>query len=158
MADKITSVGVEPALSINVDSSFGVVCLGNRGMFCTTCRHSFSCRHVSYLKGYEDLTPELKQFIDFECKTPHIKESPTVLSGKRISFDLTPSARECFKKDYSQRFNIQNGISHLIPAATPSCPHCGIQDCWSMPCIDEKTFLVTPLCCYKAEGTTFLAV
>lgn len=46
-----------------------------------------------------------------------------------------------------------NGVACLVPAATPACMQCGAQNLWSAPCIDESTFLVTPLCCYKAEGT-----
>ena len=164
MADKIISVGVEPALSIDVDGSFGVVCLGCQGMFCTNCRHSTSCRHISCLKNYiescsqDQITPELQKFIDFEVpsKAPCVKKSPTALSGNLISFNPLPSARECFRKDYTKRFNMLNGVAHLIPAATPACLHCGTQNLWSVPCVDERTFLVTPLCCYQAEGTTVI--
>ena len=52
IADRIISVGVEPALSIDVDGHFGVVCLGSQGRFCTSCRHPTSFMHISYLKKY----------------------------------------------------------------------------------------------------------
>lgn len=154
------------ALSIDVDGKYGVVCLGSQGMFCTSCRHSTSCTHISFLKNYiescsqdqVDPGPELQKFIDFEVpsykqKAPSIKKSPTALSGKLISFSPSPFSRECFKKDHTERFNMANGIAYLIPAATPACLQCGAQNLWSAPCMDESTFLVTPLCCYKAEGT-----
>ena len=56
------------------------------------------------------------------------------------------------RKDHTQRFNIHDGIAQLIPAAVPICPCCGVQDGWGMLNIDEKTFIVTLLCCYQAEG------
>ena len=113
-----------------MDRNFGVVCLGCRGIFCTTCRSS---THVSHLKNciekcsHRELTPQLKKFVDFEVcetKTPCIKKSP--LSGKLISFHLPPHAKECMRNDHTQQFNMHDGIARLIPAAVPICPCCGV--------------------------------
>lgn len=47
------------------------------------------------------------------------------------------SMKQCLKADYSKRFNIQDGIAHFHRP---------------LPATSEKAFLVTPQCCYPAEG------
>lgn len=158
MTDGVVSVGVDPAVCVNVDGSFGVVCSGHQGIFCSNCRHSNSCKHVSYLKRYLENTsevemiPELRHFINLEAPIFKSQYVSKALSRNSIKFDLTPFERECLLKDHSKRFSISDNVAHLIPAATAPCPNCAAQDQWSTPYIHETTFLVTPLCCYKAEG------
>lgn len=162
MTDGIVSVGVDPAVCVNVNGNFGVVCSGHQGMFCTNCRHSTSCNHVVCLNRQiekEELIPELKDFVDLKAldhKPQH--EKPLQAISKPIKFELTSSERNCFMKDYSKRFNIQNNIAHLIPPDTTPCTSCAAQDQWSMPYVHETTFLVTPMSCYKAQGTAHSSI
>lgn len=161
MTDGIVSVGVDPAVCVNVDGNFGVVCSGHQGIFCTKCRHSNSCKHISSLKrciescSEEGLIPELIDFEVSNSKPRHVNKSLKALSINSIKFELTPSERECFMKDHSNRFNIYDNTAHLIPPATTPCTSCAAQDQWSVPYMHEETFLVTSLCCYKTEGTVY---
>lgn len=66
--------------------------------------------------------------------------------------------KQCLMADYSKRFNIQYGIAHLHPTlpSTSVCSGCGIPNSWSVGLTSvRKAFLVTPHCCYPAEGTEF---
>ncbi len=50
------SVGLHSALCINIDGNFGVVCLEDQGIFCTTCKRP-GCKHITHLlKVIEDAT------------------------------------------------------------------------------------------------------
>ena len=111
---------------------------------------------IKELKSQEELVPQLQQFTSFindsevpDCKVPSIKKIPTVLP---IPYDLPPNLRECLRQDHSRRFNMYDGVANLIPAATSTCSQCGAHNSWTTPCIDENTFLVTPLYCYQAKG------
>ena len=118
MTDGIVSVGVDPAVCVNVNGNFGVVCSGHQGMFCTNCRHSTSCTHVVCLNRQiekEELIPELKDFVDLQAldHKPQHEKPLQAISKHSITFELTSSERDCFMKDYSKRFDIQNNIAHF---------------------------------------------
>ena len=109
-------------MCVNVNGSFGVVCLLTQGPWCTTCK--VKCKHVSYLlEAVRDLdaseeSSRLKMFALH--KQPHPEEKKKlpaikVMSQMAIPFDLTMSSKASLKEDYSQRFNISNGTANLIP-------------------------------------------
>lgn len=92
-----TSVGIEPALCVNVNNDFGVVCLGHKSTFCSTCKHhSFKCKHIQQLLDaienipIEELPPQLKVFTN--CEIPSIQQThkyAKLVSEKKISFSLS---------------------------------------------------------------------
>ena len=161
--DGFTTVGIEPALCVNVDNDYGVLCLSNNSTFCSTCKHhSSNCKHIRYLLNIierstvDDLPPQLELFAP--CKAPRIQQSNSVIktiSKRKIPFYLSNSMKQCLKADYSKRFNIQHGIAHFHPPlpATSVCPDCAVPNSWGTELtLTKKAFLVTPQCCYPAEG------
>jgi hypothetical protein len=68
LLEGFTCVGMEPALCSNVNNDFGVLCLGHKKVFCSTCKHSTNCKHLRQLQAAiakgppEDLSPTLKAF------------------------------------------------------------------------------------------------
>lgn len=144
-------------------NDFGVLCLGHKNAFCSTCKHhSSNCKHIRKLQEaierspLEDLPPQLRVFAT--CEIANVKHSHNytkVISERKIPFDLSGCLKQCLQTDYSKRFNIQHGIAHLHPPLPPSsvCSECGIQNSWSAELsLVKKSFLVTPQMCYPAEG------
>ena len=98
-------------------------------------------------------------FADYQPPHPEAKKTfPAMraISQSMIPFDLPLHLKTCLRKDYSQRFNLCNGIANLIPPLPSSshCPLCDCEDSWSETVyLAEEVFLVTPMCCYPAKGT-----
>lgn len=156
------SVGVEPALCVNVNGDFGVLCLGHKATFCSTCKHSSNCKHIHRLNSVIENTPidELpSQFkVLFNFKTPAVQPAndfPHAVSIKKIPFSYSRHMKQTLMADYSKRFNIEHGTAHLHPTLPSSsvCSGCGIPGSWSAELTpSRKSFLVTPHRCYPVEG------
>ena len=104
----------------------------------------------------EDLPSELAVFSNRVI--PNIQQShkyAKVVSKRKVPFSLSSSMKQCLTADYSKRFNIQHGIAYLHPLlpSTSICPECATPNSWSVELtLVKKVFLVTPQCCYPAEG------
>lgn len=160
-SEGIVSVGAEPALCIEVNNTFGVVCLGGQGIFCTTCKqHSSNCRHVDLLLKVientpeDDMTTQLKAFSDYQVPTPRLTRAKygKVVSERAIPFALPVELMDTWKQDDSQRFRIQDGIAHLWPPQSSTCPHCNAPSLSTELCCVQENFVVTLKCCYPAKG------
>lgn len=140
-----------------------MVCLGNQGLWCSTCTKP-SCKHTSHLQKVckdtnEEMSPRLKMFADYQVPHPELKKRsylPRVLSKSMIPFVLPLHLKNRMKEDYSHRFNLCSGVANLIPCLPPSpslCSLCDSVDNWSGEVyLEEESFLVTPQCCYIAKG------
>lgn len=146
-----------------MNGSLGVVCLTTQGPRCATCNQCQSkCKHISYLQEIIqdndeelELSPRLKMFQQFAPSNPKAEHDMKTISKNIIPFNLSLNMIASVKRDYSQRFNICNGIASLIPAMPSSshCPTCNCEDSWSeVIYLAEEAFLVTPMCCYPAKG------
>ena len=156
-------MGVEPALCVNVSNDFGVLCLGhNKSAFCSSCKHNSSnCKHIRQLLNViedspvEELPPQLKAFTNCEMPSTQKPHYTKVVSERKIPFSLSSNMKQCLKANYSERFNVQHGIAYLHPRLPSSslCPECAISNSWSVELtLVKKAFLVTPQCCFPAEG------
>ena len=143
-----------------------MVCLGNQGLRCCTCK-KLSCKHISYLQKVfkdvnEEMSPRLKMFADYQVPHPEKTRSYLpirALSTSTIPFVLPLHLKNCMKEDYSRRFNLCSGVANLIPCIPPSpslCPLCTSVDNWSEEVyLVEKNFIVTPQCCYPVKGNVW---
>lgn len=157
-------MGLEPALCVNVHDDFGVLCLGNNSTFCSTCKHSSNCKHIRQLmnvveNSHVELPPQITLFATCTRDKPSTQQSRAhkyaKVSERKIPFSLSSGMKQCLKADYSKRFNVQHDIAYLHPPlpSTSICPKCAIPNSWSVELtLVKKAFLVTPQCCYPAEG------
>lgn len=83
-------MGVEPALCVNVNGDFGVLCLGHKTTFCSTCKHSSMCKHIRKLisvvekNPIEELPPQLLVFTK-HCEVPIATIQPAHEYTKAVS-------------------------------------------------------------------------
>lgn len=157
-SEGIINVGVEPALCVQVNDSFGVVCIGHQGIYCATCRN---CKHVDHLVkvlqeiAAEEMLPQFKPFADFKPKDVKPSVCIKAVSDQIIPFNLPRHLQQSVMDDYSKRFNLIDGVAHLIPSlgSCPlACSLCG--GSWSEEVfLAQDVFLVAHHCCYPAKGT-----
>ena len=162
-------MGMEPALCVNVNNDFGVVCLSHKSTFCSTCKHSSNCKHIRQLLSVtekipiEELPPQLQVFTKCEVPSLHQSTSPKyatkAISRREIPFGLSDPMKQCLKIGHSERFSMRDGTAYLYPhlPSALACPECAAPNSWSVELtLVKKTFLVTSQCCYPAEGTCVL--
>ena len=162
--DGIVPVGPDNAICVQVSESFGVVCLIDGDIRCVTCKYGgSSCKHVKYVvqsvENSTELISSLTPYAEFlalksEAATKKTKPAtPTCMSRSPIPFELPSHLKEVLKQDTSERFNLQSGVAHLMPASsTSTCPKCT----WSSEVIfGYDSILVTPHCSYPAKGRSY---
>ena len=69
----------------------------------------------------EEMPP---RFTPFTSTQYTHKELSQIVSRRRIPFDLALSLKECLKEDYSQQFNLNDSVAHLVLLATSVCLQC----------------------------------
>lgn len=140
-------------MCVNASGSFGVVCT-TPGIWCTTCKKT-TCKHVCHLRSViedtEELSPQLQIFAT-KAKVP-AQSHPAIkaVSEVAIPFAVPQNLKNLLKTDYSRRFNFSDGLAKLMPSLR-ACSLCASTD-WSEDLSTVEVFLVTPQCCYPAQGT-----
>ena len=99
-----------------MDRSFGVVCLDQASIFCSTCkRGSRSCKHIDFLMDHihneGDIAAVLQPFIGvMPAHQSHYKPYMLqVLSRKSIPFTSTPDMKTVLRQSFQDRFDIIAG-------------------------------------------------
>ena len=158
--DGIVSIGLEPALCVQVGENFGVVCLTNMGMLCTACR-KHQCLHTAHLKKLiEDISESGKDMLaelePFAADSPIATKQQNLIktvSTNVIPFDLPAHLRNLLVMDYSQRFHILDGVAQLVPHSSQPCPQCCVSGSWSDDTfLSQENFIVTLQRCIPAKG------
>ena len=157
---------MDPALCVKVGNTFGVVvCRDTQGIFCTTCKqHNSNCKHVGHLQRLientpeDDMTAQLKVFADYKTPAPQRERTKcgTVVSERAIPFDLPVELMDTWKQNDSQRFNMKDGIAHLWPPHSSTCPHCNAPSLSTEVYCIQENYVVTLKCCYPAKGIHFV--
>ena len=150
-------------MCVEVDKTFGVVCLDRTTVFCSTCKHgSRSCKHVKYLLDHihsseGDIAVALQPFlgVSLSQQSHHVYKPYTlqVLSRKGIPFSTTSKMKEVLRQSFQERFAIVDGVGHLHPQHMLPCSECGSEGEWSAD--EVRSHLTTIVCSnqvFKAEG------
>ncbi len=124
---------------------------------CATCKYSkTSCKHVVGLNMFlrdsdEDLPSVLLPFSHVsnqEKKGP--KHNFSCVSSETIPFDLPSDLSRVLLMEFCNRFNIQNGIAHLVPDRTSACSRCQSIN-WHEKLVANSN-IVTNNCFIQAKG------
>ena len=151
-------VGSDCAVCVEVERSFGVVCLDRTSVFCKY--GSKNCKHVDYLihhihNSEGDIAAALQPFTSaIQPQQGHHKPYMLpVLSRGGIPFINTPEMKAVLKQSFQERFNIISGVAHLHPLVLQACPECGSEGQWSME--EHRSHATTIVCSnqiFKGEG------
>ena len=149
-------------MCVEVDKTFGVVCLDRATVFCSTCKHgSRSCKHVKYLLDHihsseGDIAVALQPFLGVSPpqQSHHVYKpyNLQVLSRKGIPFSTT-SKMKILRQSFQERFAIVDGAGHLHSQDMLPCPECGSEREWSADKVrSHLTTIIRSNQVFKAEG------
>ena len=165
MQGDFNKVGVEGAVCVKcAEGNFGVVLPMNTGIVCTTCKYGkSSCDHVQKVLSIIDSSDEddiphlLLPFVLAKNGTPqkHMKNPPSCISRKKISFQISLSLAVVMQQPLKQRLNIQDSLCHLKESSIHTeCPKCGCCNWRDVPS-HKQSIIIMPRITHQSLGRLY---
>lgn len=156
VVDKVAVLGNGEMICVQTSAtSFGVVYCDYGSAKCATCTFGKSnCVHVNYVlslaKQESDLSALPRKFLQGlqePLRVPSLDAPGTstsaCLSSAPVPFNLNEAQQEVIRMPFSQRLNIVDGTSILLPDTCPPCSMCGSKAWSEEVCFERESRILT---------------